>query len=87
MSLVLAYPRFVSMCTVPASRGGMTRPEGETGLCLLEELVSTGWLEVWDLPFRRGQGGRKRMGVPGHDWGAKGPCGEGFCHEPHVRHF
>lgn len=53
------------MCPEPAHRGA-------TGLCLLEELVSTGWHEAWDLPARRGQGGRERTGVPGHDWAGNG---------------
>lgn len=42
------------------------------GLCLLEELVSTGWHEDWNLPARRGQGSREKMDIPGHDWAGNG---------------
>lgn len=46
--------------------------QGGMSLCLLEELVSTGWHEAWDLPARRGQGGRERTDIPGHDWAGNG---------------
>lgn len=65
MGRASAHPPLVSTCPEPAHRG-------ETGLCLLEELVSTGWREAWDLPARRGLGGRERVGIPGHDWGGSG---------------
>lgn len=49
MSLVFAHPHFVSMCTVLAHKGGMTRlcalGQKEKLVCLLEESVSTGWHE------------------------------------------
>lgn len=50
MSLVFAHPCFISMRMVAAGRGGMTRlcafGQKERLLCLLEELVYTGWHEA-----------------------------------------